>query len=251
MNIIHHVDDDDKEKNYIAMITSEPPNASVNTYSGFLTIPPTQNNNEPQKLLPSKVIPLGADHLLLRGAVIRNTEWALGVVVFTGNDTKLVRNSVKTPSKFSRIDSLVNKTVFWVVMIMVIIAIWLSVLGTVFANRYTNDGRLWYVGFIDPNHQTQNVPWPYLPNLPPPEWKKPQRFIQSFFLFLTVLFNFTPLALFVSVELCTIFFSYLITQDVNMYHVKTNTRAIARSSNVTDLGQVRYIFSDKTGTLTH
>ena len=40
-NIIHHVDDDDKEKNYIAIITSEPPKSSVNTYSGFLTIPPT------------------------------------------------------------------------------------------------------------------------------------------------------------------------------------------------------------------
>jgi magnesium-transporting ATPase (P-type) len=38
--------------------------------------------------------------------------------------------------------------------------------------------------------------------------------------------------------------------DMDMYHEGTDTRAVARSTNVTDLGQVQYVFSDKTGTLT-
>lgn len=39
--------------------------------------------------------------------------------------------------------------------------------------------------------------------------------------------------------------------DVQMYHAETDTPAMARTSNLNEeLGQVRYIFSDKTGTLT-
>lgn len=42
----------------------------------------------------------------------------------------------------------------------------------------------------------------------------------------------------------------LIYVDLDMYDDTTDTRAVARSTIVTDLGQVQYIFSDKTGTLT-
>ena len=62
--------------------------------------------------------------------------------------------------------------------------------------------------------------------------------------------NFIPLSMYVTVELINFFFLYLIYVDVEMYDAVTNTRAVARSTNVTDLGQIQYIFSDKTGTLT-
>lgn len=40
-----------------------------------------------------RLIPLSPDQLLLRGAQIRNTPWAYGFVVFTGHETKLMRNA--------------------------------------------------------------------------------------------------------------------------------------------------------------
>ena len=43
---------------------------------------------------------------------------------------------------------------------------------------------------------------------------------------------------------------YLVSVDKEMYHEETDTNAEARNMNITDLGQVSYVFSDKTGTLT-
>lgn len=48
-----------------------------------------------------------------------------------------------------------------------------------------------------------------------------------------------------------IFQAIFINMDVHMYHAETDTPAMARTSNLNEeLGQVKYIFSDKTGTLT-
>ncbi len=71
-----------------------------------------------------------------------------------------------------------------------------------------------------------------------------------YLLFITLLSNFVPLSLYVTIELVTLIMRILINLDINMYDAYSDTRTVARSTTVTDLGQVEYIFSDKTGTLT-
>ena len=117
------------EVRYVAALKSEPPNASVNTFSGSLTLPPIQPGGA------SIVVPLNADNILLRGAVLRNTEWAIGLSVFTGTDTKLVRNSFETPSKFSQLDKLMNQTVIFIVFIMVTCITYLATFATYTVER--------------------------------------------------------------------------------------------------------------------
>jgi phospholipid-translocating P-type ATPase (flippase) len=51
-------------------------------------------------------------------------------------------------------------------------------------------------------------------------------------------------------EMCTYAHLYFINNDLEMHHDDSDTPAKARSSIVTDLGQIQYVFSDKTGTLT-
>lgn len=125
------------EVRYIAALKTEPPNASVNTFNGLLILPPVQLGG------PSVEIPLNAENILLRGAVLRNTEWAIGVACYTGKDTKLVMNSFDTPSKFSRLDQLMNRTVVYILLLVGICIAYLATFSVI-----TNDemfGQLWCV----------------------------------------------------------------------------------------------------------
>lgn len=55
--------------------------------------------------------PVEIENILLRGHVIRNTKWAIAVVIFTGTDTKIMLNSGETPSKRSAMDKQMNQEV--------------------------------------------------------------------------------------------------------------------------------------------
>lgn len=60
-----------------------------------------------------------------------------------------------------------------------------------------------------------------------------------------------PISLYVSIELVKIGQVFFITNDVDLYDEETDSRIQCKSLNITeDLGQIEYIFSDKTGTLT-
>lgn len=223
---------------FVANLTSEPPNASVHTFSGKLTYV----NNENDSVCN---IPLGAENMLLRGAVIRNTEWVIGLACFTGTDTKLVRNSFDTPSKFSQLDQLINKTVVAILIVMFLCIFYLAS----YAVAYNEAAfpYLFYAGF----NENESDPWPFLPHLDPPTWQtRTNNWMQFFFMYVTLLNNFIPLSLYVSVEMVQFVLLWLVYSDVEMYDDTTNTRSLARSTIVSDLGRIQYIFSDKTGTLT-
>ena len=68
-------------------LESEPPNRHLYEFNGNLK----EYGKQPQSL--------GPDQLLLRGAMLRNTSWVFGIVVYTGHDTKLMRNSTSAPLK--------------------------------------------------------------------------------------------------------------------------------------------------------
>lgn len=55
--------------------------------------------------------PVDVQMTLLRGTVLRNTDWVVGVVMFTGADTKVVLNSGATPSKRSKVEREMNPQV--------------------------------------------------------------------------------------------------------------------------------------------
>lgn len=68
-------------------------------------------SGEQQQWTKKSKTPIEIENILLRGHVVRNTKWAIAVVLFTGTDTKIMLNSGETPSKRSQVDKEMNKEV--------------------------------------------------------------------------------------------------------------------------------------------
>uniref|UniRef100_A0A3P9Q2B3 Phospholipid-transporting ATPase n=1 Tax=Poecilia reticulata TaxID=8081 RepID=A0A3P9Q2B3_POERE len=173
--------------------------------------------------------PLGPDQVLLRGAQLRNTQWVVGIVVYTGHDSKLMQNSTKAPLKRSNVERVTNMQILVLFGILLVMAL-VSSVGAAIWNREHTDEACWYLsraGDISLN------------------------FAYNLLTFIILYNNLIPISLLVTLEVVKFTQALFINWDVEMYYSETDTPAMARTSNLNEeLGQVKYLFSDKTGTLT-
>ncbi|XP_029384993.1 phospholipid-transporting ATPase IB isoform X1 [Echeneis naucrates] len=195
----------------------EGPNRHLYDFTGTLRL---ENQNP---------APLGPDQVLLRGAQLRNTQWVVGIVVYTGHDSKLMQNSTKAPLKRSNVERVTNMQILVLFGILLVMAL-VSSVGAAIWNREHTEDACWYLsraGDISTN------------------------FAYNLLTFIILYNNLIPISLLVTLEVVKFTQALFINWDVEMYYSETDTPAMARTSNLNEeLGQVKYLFSDKTGTLT-
>eukprot|EP00361_Fabrea_salina_P005890 CAMPEP_0202437164 /NCGR_PEP_ID=MMETSP1345-20130828/28116_1 /ASSEMBLY_ACC=CAM_ASM_000843 /TAXON_ID=342563 /ORGANISM="Fabrea Fabrea salina" /LENGTH=87 /DNA_ID=CAMNT_0049050819 /DNA_START=60 /DNA_END=319 /DNA_ORIENTATION=+ len=73
--------------------------------------------------LPQEQLPLDMKQLLMRGSLLKNTEYVYGVVIYTGHETKVMLNSKKAPSKMSNVLRMMNKVLYTVFGFQILICI--------------------------------------------------------------------------------------------------------------------------------
>jgi len=66
---------------------------------------------------------------LLRGSVVKNTSWVIGLVVYTGHETKIIKNSSKPLIKFSKLEDLLNWLMVGLIFIMIGISLAFAFMG--------------------------------------------------------------------------------------------------------------------------
>ncbi|KAF6143025.1 hypothetical protein GIB67_041093 [Kingdonia uniflora] len=189
--------------------------------------------------------PLSQSNIILRGCQLKNTEWVIGVVVYAGQETKAMLNSAASPSKRSRLESYMNRETLWLsVFLFVMCAVVATGMGLWLERHKKQLDTLPYYRKIYFTNGSNN--------------RKTYKFyglvMEIFFSFLSSIIVFQimiPISLYITMELVRLGQSYFMIEDKQMYDSSSDSRFQCRSLNINeDLGQIRYVFSDKTGTLT-
>ncbi|KAM5308867.1 phospholipid-transporting ATPase IK isoform 2-T2 [Glossophaga mutica] len=173
---------------------------------------------------------LDSGNILLRGCKIRNTDTCYGMVIYAGFDTKIMRNCGKIHLKRTKIDRLMNRLVILVFMVLVLISVALTLgfwdMATEFKAKHH---------YVAEKHVHSVTTESFL-------------IFCSFLILLSVM---VPMSAFFTAEFIHLGNSIFINWDVQMYYEPQDMPAKARNTSLNDqLGQVEYVFSDKTGTLT-
>ncbi|XP_069474761.1 phospholipid-transporting ATPase IF isoform X6 [Ambystoma mexicanum] len=178
--------------------------------------------------------PLGAENLLLRGARLKNTKEIFGVAVYTGMEAKMALNYKSKSQKRSAVEKSMNT--FLIIYLMILL--FEAILSTILKYTWQAEEK-WDEPFYNKKTEQER------------NSSKILKFISDFLAFL-VLYNFIiPISLYVTVEMQKFLGSFFIGWDLDLYHEETDQRAQVNTSDLNEeLGQVEYVFTDKTGTLT-
>ncbi|OUM56786.1 hypothetical protein PIROE2DRAFT_49242, partial [Piromyces sp. E2] len=208
-------------------LDADAPNNNLYTFKGVLHMFDRETEEENQTLCT-------INSMLLRDCILKNTEWVIGLVVYTGFHTKSILNTGDSPSKRSRIDKQLNPQVLLNFLILAIMCIVCAVTHYLYIAAFYKERAQFWTG--DESAKTES---PIIAAI--------KTFINSLILYQ----NIIPIALYVSVEVSKTLQAYFIYSDEEIFDEELNKPTLARSWNLSDdLGQIEYIFSDKTGTLT-
>ncbi|KAF5544087.1 phospholipid-transporting ATPase DNF3 [Fusarium mexicanum] len=191
----------------------ENPNPDLYNFDGRVTV-------------SEKTVPLTSNEVIYRGSVVRNTNTAIGLVINTGEDCKIRMNANKHPkAKKPALERVVNKIVVTLATYVVVLSVGVS------------------MGYVKWQKSTERHSW-YLEQAKVP-------FYQIIIAFIIMFNNVVPLSLYISLEIVKIGQLLMLNSDVEMYDEETDTPARCNTNTILEnLGQVGYVFSDKTGTLT-
>ncbi|NXX49882.1 AT8B3 ATPase, partial [Tricholaema leucomelas] len=199
-------------------VSCEEPNGRMHSFTGRLE-------------WRGESFPLDSGRMLLRGCRLRHTDLCYGLVIYAGFDSKIMRNCGKIQRKKTKLDHLMDRVVVLIFLVLLLTSLCLAVAA----------------GFWAKTFQEKHS---YLAALYRHTTAAQQAFL-SFWGFTILLSIIIPMSMYITLEFVSLVNGFFISWDLEMYCPEKDAPAQARSTSLgTQLGQVEYIFSDKTGTLT-
>lgn len=195
-----------------ATVVSEDPNLDLYNFEGRATA-------------NGQTMPLTMNQVVYRGSTLRNTNHAIGLVINTGEECKIRMNAHKNAhAKAPVIQSIINRIVILLVFFVIMLSFGCTIGNELWKSDYKP--RAWYL-------DGAGVP-----------------FKEIIIAFIIAFNTLIPLSLYVSLEIIKLG-QFFLLHDVEMYDPVTDTPMAANTTTILEnLGQVSYVFSDKTGTLT-
>ena len=181
-----------------------------------------------------ETISLSAKQLLLKGAKLKNTKWVIGIVVYVGHDCKIMKNAKDPVTKYSSLEKLMN---YGLIAIFIFQAI-LCLLSAIFRGVFYDHNNL---------EDVDRSPTGF-------GYTKYKYGIESFlnyFTYMLLLNTLIPISLIITLEVVKLIQGLFMTCDKYAYsHLRKRWLQPNSVSLNEECGLVKYIFSDKTGTLT-
>ena len=206
-----------------ATVDCEAPNGNLYSFNGNLHVG------------RKRYFPLSHDQLLLKGTYLKNTQWVVGFVVYTGRETRIMMNSQEVRHKQSSVERMMNLFTIQIFIAQLILTLSIAILGG------------WWHSEASSPEEGQDAVHFYI------EFGY-SSFIEGFFTFIRyfqLLASLIPISLFVTAEMIKFAIALFITRDSEMISRRTGQGCeVKNMSIIEDLGQLHYIFTDKTGTLT-
>ncbi|TXG55114.1 hypothetical protein EZV62_020370 [Acer yangbiense] len=219
----------------IGVIECPSPDKDIRRFDANLRLFPPFIDND--------VCPLTIKNTILQTCYLRNTEWACGVAVYTGkhgllkrgtirdlgNETKLGMSRGIPEPKLTAMDAMIDKLTGAIFVFQIVVVIVLGIAGNVWKD--TEARKQWYVMY------PMEGPWYELLVIP-----------LRFELLCSIMI---PISIKVSLDLVKSLYAKFIDWDNEMIDHETGIPSNATNTAISeDLGQVEYILTDKTGTLT-
>ncbi|NXW58006.1 AT8B3 ATPase, partial [Eurystomus gularis] len=199
-------------------VTCEEPNSRMHSFTGTLE-------------WRGETYSLDSERILLRGCKLRNTNVCYGLVIYAGFDSKIMRNCGKIKRKKTKLDRMMDRLVIIIFLVLLVTSLCLAIASGFWAKMFQE------------KHS-------YLSALYKHTTPAQQAFF-NFWGFMILLSIIIPMSMYITFEFIYLVNSFFINWDLEMYYAAKDIPAKARSTSLNDqLGQIEYIFSDKTGTLT-
>ena len=174
------------------------------------------------------------DNMMLKGTILKNTDYIYGIVVYAGHHTKIMKNSHKPEPKVSKMIKIMDKLLYSLFAFTLLLCLIFAFLCNNFEEK--NGEKYDYI-FINYDKRKQK--------------NKPTKILIYFIIFFIDYYQIIPISLYVCMEIIKIYQNILISYDFEIYDIKNDRPAESRESGLIEqLGQIDFLFSDKTGTLT-
>lgn len=209
--------DPEKGRAMIDNVRSTQSNLSEGEMTGTSTVRPDSPSS--QKL---QVERLSIRNFIPREAVVRGTDWIIGVAVYTGTDSKVMLGNDRPAYKTSKIDRMTDKLVAVILFLQFSLSIFIGTAGGLSGVAVP---RWW----IDMALSESSIVRGLLDGLAA----------------IILITQMIPISLIISLEIAKVYQAKLMEADVAMPGMRAPSQALND-----DLGQIGYVLSDKTGTLT-
>ena len=225
-DVMVHVQNDKALASFKGQVKCEGPSDKIYQFDGVITV-----NGER--------ISLSYENFLLRGSSLRQTDWIVGLITFTGHGTRIMKNSTGARTKFSRVEKQTNMQIIFIFGLQCVLCLVATVYGTFWKQTYTEQTE-WYLALKGVKGNGGIFERYWILNA-----------IQRYFTWILIFTNMVPISLMVTLEVVKFLQAFFIQWDYRIYDLEKDMPTKVQSSNLNEeLGQVNYVFSDKTGTLT-